>query len=401
VELFGHSAHHEPDVAASKTPQPTAHPQQVPRAKPTSVPVASSSAAPAPTAPAPAEQAEGHWSKAIERTRSVAAISKISRTFDHLKRAFSFPGGPLTAVPGAETPRLAYNPTNAPIHAYEHALSELFTSLDAVDSFGFRGVREFRKEVVVKIEKELEALEKKVAEAIAAGASPVVKSTEVVLEEPAAENRAKDKVAEDIVMEEAEVAAVVAANDAEETIEGYDLDTDDTATVVPAPAPTSAPVVESTLVADSPMVDPEAHPVTVEVDRAEVDAITFDVTPAGPTTVEPSAAQPEENPVEGEYQQVDPDHIIIEPVVEPEPASQTTESISPAEVITSKVAVNPTSELASQTVLGDATSSSSEADSEIEDAIDVTVSSDSDAEVKIEADSDGAVSDMEKDFEML
>ena len=64
-----------------------------------------------------------------------------------------------------------------------------------------------------------------------------------------------DEVAEDVLMvEEAEVAAVVASDGAEETAEGYDLDTDDVATVAPAPAPA---LVEQTLVTDSPMVDSE------------------------------------------------------------------------------------------------------------------------------------------------
>jgi hypothetical protein len=276
----------EPEVVARKPTQPTAVPQQgicIPtrhQLQSLRLPLHQ----PAPAAASPTEPTEGHWSDAVKRTRSVAAISQISRTFESLKRTFTFPAGPLVPVPGSEAPRLAYNPTNAPIHAYEHALSELLTKLDAVESFGFRGVRELRKEVVVKIEKELEALEKRVAEAIAAGASPVIKSTEVVPEEPAAENQAsvEDKVSRgDTVMEEAEVAAVVAPGDAEETAEGYDLDTDDTATVVPAPAPAPAPV-EPTLVADAPMVDSEAQTVTIEIAQPEAGAIAFDPLPLSP-----------------------------------------------------------------------------------------------------------------------
>jgi len=361
AELFGHSAHHvrilppsdlsvliltdmqEPEVIAR---QPTAVPQQAPNANPASAPVASTSAAPAPTAAsAPAEQSEGHWSDAVKRTRSVVAISKISRTFDSLKRAFTFPAGPLAPVPGSEAPRLAYNPTNALIHAYEHALSELLTSLDAVESFGFRGVRELRKEVVVKIEKELEALEKQVAEAIAAGASPVIKATEVVPEEPATVHQA-DKVAEDIVMEEAEVAAVVASGDAEETAEGYELDTDDTATILPAPTPVS---VGPTPVADSPMVDAGAQTVTMDIAQPEADAFAFVPTPA----------EPKEDAIETEPRAVDVDPIA------------------------------------------DATASSSASESEIEDAVDVTVSSDSDVEVTPEADDAASGAGAEKDYEML
>ena len=417
AELFGHSAHNvriplasdlfnpiltlthiqEPEVAARKTTQPTAVPPQAPRTNVAPAPVASTSTAPAPaagSARAQPEPSEGHWADAVKRTRSVAAISQISRTFESLKRSFTFPAGPLVPVPGSQAPRLAYNATNAPIHAYEHALSELLTELDGVDSFGFRGVREHRKEVVVKIEKELEALEKKVAEAIAAGASPVVKSAEVVPEEPATENQAtaEDKVPEDIVMEEAEVAAIVAPNGAEETTEGYDLDlaADDAATVVPAPA---APV-EPASAADSPMADPGAQTTALEAAQPVSDPFAFVVSPPSPqpesTSVEPPHAQPKEYTTSPESQERDSDA---------EPASQITESSTTAEAVPSDVVATPAPESPSQTVLADATASSSESESEIEDAVDVTISSDSEVDVALEA--DGAVSDPEKDFEML
>ena len=376
AELFGHSAHgvrtlpasdlsapiltdiQEAEAVARKQTQLTPASAQSSRsANPTSVPVASTSAAPAPAAPA--EPTEGHWTDAIKRTRSVAAISQISRTFESLRRTFTFPAGPLAPVEGFEAPRLAFNPTNAPIHAYEHALSELLTRLDTVESFGFRGIRELRKEVVVQIEKELEALEKRVAEAIAAGASPVIKATEFVApEESANENQARmeekegDKVAKDIVMEESDVFAVVASGDAEETVEGYHLDTEGAATVVPAPA----------------------RPTPVEP--------------------EPSSTQPMENAVNAEYQEADSDPMITAPAVEPKAASQVTE------VFPNEVVGTTTTELPFETVLHDATTiSCSESESEIEDAVDVTVSSDSDAEVTLEA--DGAAFDAEKDFEMI
>ena len=406
AELFGHPAHHvrilpasdlsvpiltdvqEPEVTVR---QPTAVPQQEPHTNSTSAPVASTSAALASAAAsAPAEQSEGHWSDAVKRTRSVAvvAISKISRTFDSLKRAFTFPAGPLAPVPGSEAPRLAYNPTNAPIHAYEHALSELLTSLDAVESFGFRRVRELRKEVVVRIEKELEALERRVAEAIAAGASPVIKTTNVIPEEPATGNQA-DKVAEDTVMEEAGVAAVVASDHAEEITEGHDLVTDDTVTIVPAPAPTPAPTpVEPTLVADSLMVAAGSQTVTIEIAQPEADAFAFVLTPA----------EPKEDTIEAQLQAVDVDPITTEPAVEPKPesASQITESSADAAVV-----ATPAPEPLSQTVLEDVTSSSSTSESEIEDAVDVTVSSDSDVEVSPEADDAASDAGAEKDYEML
>ena len=232
---------------------------------------------------------EGHWSGAIKRTRSgvVATISQISRAFGSLKRTFTSPAGPLAPIKGSEAPRLAFNRTNVPIHAYEHALSELLTRLDTVDSFGFRDIRELCKEVVGQIEKELEALEKRVAEAIAAGASPVIKATEVVApEEPGNENQARmeekmgDKVAEDIMMEETDISAAVASVNAEETTEGNDLDTGNASTVVLAPAQRT------------------------------------------PVEPEPSTALAMGNAVDTEYQEVASDPIITEPAVEPEPACE-------------------------------------------------------------------------------
>ena len=122
AELFGHSAHHvrillafdlsvpfltdvqKPEVIAR---QPTAVPQQAPHANPASAPIASTSAAPAPAAAsAPAEQGEGHWSDAVKRTRSVVATSKISKTFDSLKRAFTLhlPRRPARPRPGLRSP---------------------------------------------------------------------------------------------------------------------------------------------------------------------------------------------------------------------------------------------------------------------------------------------------------
>ena len=71
-----------------------------------------------------------------------------------------------------------------------------------------------------------------------------------------------EKAAEYIMMEGAEVNAVVASGGAGETAEGYDLVTDDAAIVIPAPARVH---VERTLVVNSPMVDSEAQTITVKI----------------------------------------------------------------------------------------------------------------------------------------
>jgi hypothetical protein len=61
------------------------------------------------------------------------------------------------AVP--PSPTLTYTSTNAPIHNYTYALSQLLTQLDAVESLGNGALRARRKEVVGLIERELESVE--------------------------------------------------------------------------------------------------------------------------------------------------------------------------------------------------------------------------------------------------
>jgi hypothetical protein len=94
----------------------------------------------------------------------LAEITSLGRIFAALKNTFVFPEGPLERLAGSDTPRLAYNTTNATIHAYEHALSELLSKLDTIESHGFKGVREARKQLVTSIERELSLLEERVSQ---------------------------------------------------------------------------------------------------------------------------------------------------------------------------------------------------------------------------------------------
>ena len=55
------------------------------------------------------------------------------------------------------------------MHAYEYALSGPLTKLDAMESYGFKDVRDARKELVVQIKSESVELEKKVIQALGAG----------------------------------------------------------------------------------------------------------------------------------------------------------------------------------------------------------------------------------------
>lgn len=61
------------------------------------------------------------------------------------------------------------NVQNNVVYAYENALSEPLTKLDAVESYAFKDVREARKELVVQIKRGSVELEKKVIQALGAG----------------------------------------------------------------------------------------------------------------------------------------------------------------------------------------------------------------------------------------
>ena len=57
-------------------------------------------------------------------------------------------------------PSLTYSSINTPIHQYEEELNRLLTALDAVESGGDRKIRESRRELVKKVEKEAQRLER-------------------------------------------------------------------------------------------------------------------------------------------------------------------------------------------------------------------------------------------------
>jgi len=108
-------------------------------------------------------------------------IKALESQFDTLKAAFVLPstidfqdpeGGvvsvsPLSSpsssndTPGQGQPRakLAYTATNVSLHTYVESLNRLLVALDGVDSWGVKDVRESRKGVVRKVEKEAEEVD--------------------------------------------------------------------------------------------------------------------------------------------------------------------------------------------------------------------------------------------------
>ena len=259
------------------------------------------------TKPAPAKaeaDAQPHWSAAPERARSLAEITSITRTFASLRNTFVFPSGPLERLAGSQddAPRLAYNAVNATIHAYDHALAELLTRLDGVESHGFKGVREARKQLIVKIEAELERVEKLVAERLTGAVSPVNPSSNAtnlpVETEQVEDNQVVEK---QVVVEDIEMDAVTTSD----KIAGYDLEPEEVAHPAPTTEVTESPrdkqvednsmVVEPTAAAaaTTPDMDIPAHVSTpVETTTSHVTApkstLELHLTESQPLPTEPT-----------------------------------------------------------------------------------------------------------------
>ena len=62
--------------------------------------------------------------------------------------------------PFENVPKLAYTPTNAPLHAYEEELNRILNAFDAVESRGDQGVRTARRELACAVEREADRVER-------------------------------------------------------------------------------------------------------------------------------------------------------------------------------------------------------------------------------------------------
>ncbi|KAL0574443.1 hypothetical protein V5O48_007507 [Marasmius crinis-equi] len=189
--------------ARSKSPAvpqttPPASPRQTPISEPHS-PTPTACSQPQPSTPtvhlAPTPETEEAATKiqtAYRVHRSLKSIESLSRKFHDLKSSFTFPpvvdfqiiipeqhvsipmhdltsssaqaalrsaGLNMSTVDRISLPKLAYTHANAPLHGYVESLNRLLTSLDGVESFGEKRVRERRKEVVRAVEAEAARIE--------------------------------------------------------------------------------------------------------------------------------------------------------------------------------------------------------------------------------------------------
>ncbi|KAF9264469.1 hypothetical protein L218DRAFT_943617 [Marasmius fiardii PR-910] len=172
----------EPDVSKS-SPSPFAMPQATPAA----VDISS---------PSPSREEIEEAATKIQTTyrihRALKTIETLCRRFDELKSSFTLPsildfqihtpehhvslplrdvtpsiardalkaaGIDVDTAERISIPKLAYTHTNVPVHGYVESLNQLLTSLDGVESYGEKRVREKRKEVVRKVEAEAGRIE--------------------------------------------------------------------------------------------------------------------------------------------------------------------------------------------------------------------------------------------------
>ncbi|EJU00315.1 hypothetical protein DACRYDRAFT_23245 [Dacryopinax primogenitus] len=174
-----HAAHlraqqlHAEQMRKRKSPSPASIPVPLPTR-----PAARAQPPPRPTPPtleqteAAANTIQAAYRAHQQRTRAHASLDAISRKVTSLLSSFqmpptldfdlSAPSAPSFAEEDGEgetVPKLLYNAQNTPVHAQEHALTQLLQKLDGVESNGDLGVRGRRKGLVGKIERALREME--------------------------------------------------------------------------------------------------------------------------------------------------------------------------------------------------------------------------------------------------
>lgn len=158
----------------------------------TSVPIHRRRSSPLPHPPSDKEvdvatKIQTTWRTHHSQRTALQTITELQAKFDALKAEFVLPSSldfialgstthehvplstagvslDLTDVVGeddvAHVPRLAYTPTNAPLHAYYEELSRILTRLDGVQSGGHEEVRTRRRELARKVEHKAERVER-------------------------------------------------------------------------------------------------------------------------------------------------------------------------------------------------------------------------------------------------
>ncbi|OBZ74366.1 hypothetical protein A0H81_05492 [Grifola frondosa] len=236
------------------------------------------------------------------RKLSLAQIKDVEKALHTLESTFQFPEhldfnlvSSSASNDSDSEDGLAYTSNNTPVHVYEHALNELLTRLDAVESGGDLEVRRLRKEVVKEVECALHEVEQKVEESRERESE---KSRERV--QSAALTKAEGMMREQPQKNEgggaAEVITPEAANETAQTVQSIEI-TEPSATSPPAtvmPVATETPVAS---IAPPPAEAEESGHVSAEVSSAPVEAvddecaqgIPFETSEFSATTIDPDA----------------------------------------------------------------------------------------------------------------
>lgn len=113
------------------------------------------------TGNAPPTAATDNAVAALDPSTSLSALQNIERQLIALQSGFTFPERLSFAhsVPGAHAPPLLFNRLNSPYHAQTNALLQLLLQADSIASNGESQVRRKRKELVKKVEDEIQKLE--------------------------------------------------------------------------------------------------------------------------------------------------------------------------------------------------------------------------------------------------
>lgn len=203
-------------------------------------------------------------------------------------------------------PKLAYTPTNAPLHGYEEELNRILNALDAVESHGDQGVRAARRELARAVEREAERVErwraivwtwyKTEQEKAKASAAPVVLAETKDMEvEPLAQS--SESMTTDVQPTPMEVDPLSASAESPQPVDAHGL-----ASFADTPGSEVRPVEEA--------------PSTPEVDIPDAEESAQEVVPAteGPSVLEIDITDAEEpaRPLE----------IIVEPLSRAEPPSE-------------------------------------------------------------------------------
>ncbi|ODN97196.1 hypothetical protein I350_08176 [Cryptococcus amylolentus CBS 6273] len=98
---------------------------------------------------------------AVNPTTSLSTLDDIQHQFESLRANFTFPEYLSFARDsrGSHSPPLLFNRINSAYHAQVNALLQLLLQTDSINSGGEKAVRQKRKEVVKKVEDEIERLE--------------------------------------------------------------------------------------------------------------------------------------------------------------------------------------------------------------------------------------------------